>query len=123
LQGQVLALEPHFGVDLVIHHAPRPALGFENRQPILPPSLHPAAPFARLVFGGYDHSHQLNRTRRTKTFQNMTLGDIAQKVARNASIQTGTIDNVGGPRTFVQQNNETDWEFLWKLAKGIDIEV
>ena len=24
---------------------------------------------------------------------------------------------------FVQQNNETDWEFLWRLARRIDFEV
>jgi phage protein D len=124
LQGQVLALEPHFGTDLIVQNPPHVDLGPEWRHgSAIPPSLHPGAAFASLVFGGYDHSHELNRTRRTATFQNMTLGDIAQKVARTAGIQTGTIDNVGGPRKFVQQNNETDWEFLWKLAKDIDFEV
>jgi uncharacterized protein involved in type VI secretion and phage assembly len=114
VQGQILVLEPHFGVDLIR----------ESATPHGPQTgLRPSRPFATLVYGGYDHSHQLNRTRRTSTFQNMTLGDIARKVASNAGIQTGTIDSLGSPRQFVQQNNETDWEFLWRLAKDIDFEV
>jgi uncharacterized protein involved in type VI secretion and phage assembly len=113
VQGQVLVLEPHFGRDL-FHTAG--TVGDSA-------SLHAGQGQATLVYGGYDHSHMLNRTRRTATFQNMTLGDIAQKVARTAGFQTGTIDSVGPPRKFVQQNNETDWEFLWKLAKDIGFEV
>lgn len=109
VQGQILVLEPHFGSALV--------------HEVGGGRLHSGQAQATLVYGGYDHSHKLNRTRRTATYQNMTLGDIAQKVARNAGFETGTIDNVGGPRKFVQQNNETDWEFLWRLAKDIDFEV
>jgi uncharacterized protein involved in type VI secretion and phage assembly len=53
----------------------------------------------------------------------MTFGDIAKKVARGAGIDTGTIDDAGGVHDFVQQNNETDWDFLWRLARRIDFEV
>jgi uncharacterized protein involved in type VI secretion and phage assembly len=106
LQGQVLALEPRFGD--VIHAAGGGSHGGSG---------------THLAFAGYDHSHRLNRTRRTATFQNMTVGDIAHKVASTAKVDHGTIDNVGPPRKFCQQNNETDWEFLWRLAKDIDFEV
>jgi phage protein D len=76
-----------------------------------------------IVARGYDHSHALNRTKHSQTFQNMTAADIARKVASGAGVQTGTIDDAGGVHDFVQQNNETDWEFLWRLARAIDFEV
>ncbi|HWE81767.1 MAG TPA: VgrG-related protein [Gaiellaceae bacterium] len=71
----------------------------------------------------YDGSHLLHQTKKAETYQNMTAADIARKVARNAGIDVGTIDDAGPAHDFVQQNNETDWEFLWKLAGRIDFEV
>ena len=53
----------------------------------------------------------------------MTAADIARKVAQRAGFQDGTIDDAGRRLDFVQQNNETDWEFLWRLAQRIDFEV
>lgn len=107
LQGQVLALEPQFGEVVSVRGG----------------GLHGSGRATHLAFAGYDHSHKLNRTRRTATFQNMTVGDIANKVASTAKFEVGTIESSGSPRKFVQQNNETDWEFLWRLAKDIDFEV
>jgi phage protein D len=72
---------------------------------------------------GYDHSHVLNRSRQTRTFQNMTAADIARKVISGSELQAGTVDDAGGVHDFVQQNNETDWEFLWRLARRLDFEV
>ncbi len=53
----------------------------------------------------------------------MTAADIARKVGQRAGIDEGTIDSSGPAYDFIQQNNETDWEFLWKLAARIDFEV
>lgn len=78
---------------------------------------------AILAARAYDGSHKLHQTKRTQTFQNMTAGDIARKVAQTEGMQTGTIDSAGPPHDFVQQNNETAWEFLWRLASRIDFEV
>ena len=73
---------------------------------------------------GYDHSHALNRSKNNETYQNATAADIAQKVARRAGLQAGTIDNdPGGPQDFVQQHGESDWDFLNRLAGAIDFEV
>jgi phage protein D len=95
LKGQITALEPEF-----------------------------AAGGAILAARGYDHSHSLNRSRTNETYQNATAADIAQKVARRAGLQTGTIDtDPGGPQDFVQQHDETDWDFLSRLAGAIDFEV
>jgi phage protein D len=94
LEGQILALEPEFHADGAV-----------------------------LAVRGYDHSHALHRTRRTRTFQNMTAGDIARKVAAGSRVQLGMIESAGPVHDFVQQSNETDWEFLRRLAGRIDFEV
>jgi phage protein D len=76
-----------------------------------------------LGFRAYDGSHTLNQTKRADTYQNMTAGDIARKVGQRAGVDEGTIESAGPAYDFIQQNNETDWEFLWKLAQRIDFEV
>jgi phage protein D len=76
-----------------------------------------------LGFRAYDGSHQLHQTKKAQTFQNMTAADIARKIAGQNGVDEGTIDDAGPAHDFVQQNNETDWEFLWKLAQRIDFEV
>lgn len=76
-----------------------------------------------LAVRAYDHSHVLHRTKRSETFQNVTPDDVARKVAQRAGLQTGKIDAGGAPQPFVQQHNETDWAFLWRLASAIDFEV
>ncbi len=53
----------------------------------------------------------------------MTADDIARKVASRAGLDEGQIDSSGEAYDFVQQNNETDWQFLWRLARRIDFEV
>jgi phage protein D len=78
---------------------------------------------ATIVIRGYDHSHALNRSRRSETYQNSTVADIAKKVATRAGLTPGTIDDEGGVQNFVQQNNETDYEFLWRLAERVGCEV
>jgi phage protein D len=72
-----------------------------------------------LAVRGYDRSHLMNRTPRTETYQEMTYADIARQVAGTAGLQAGTIDDAGGSIEFVQQSDETDWDFLWRLARPI----
>ncbi len=76
-----------------------------------------------LGFRAYDGSHLLHQTKRAATYQNMTAADIARKVGQRAGVDEGTIDSAGPAHDFVQQNNETDWEFLWRLAQRMDFEV
>jgi len=120
LKGQILALEPRFGN--IVTQAPH---GQDLDHPFGEAPRHGphGTGGAHLAFAGYDHSHLLNRTRRTETYQNMTLGDIARKVASNAKFDPGTTDSVGQPRKFVEQHNETDWEFRWTPAQDTGFEV
>ena len=95
IAGQVLAVEPDFSVGHMI-----------------------------LAARGYDHAHALQRTGNAETYQNMTIGDIVKKVAQRAGFQVGEIeDGGGGVLDFIQQSQETDWDFLWRLARRIDCKV
>jgi phage protein D len=76
-----------------------------------------------LAARGYDASHTLHRTASNVTYQNMTYGDIAQKVIQRAGLKPGTIDSAGGVQDFVQQSGETDWAFLSRLAHRVDFEL
>jgi uncharacterized protein involved in type VI secretion and phage assembly len=104
------------------------AAGGDSLQPVVSGQITAVEPeFGRqgavLAARGYDESHTLNRSRITETYQNMSSDDIAGKVADRAGLETGTIGSAGDVHDFVQQNNETDWEFLWRLARRIDFEV
>jgi uncharacterized protein involved in type VI secretion and phage assembly len=104
------------------------AAGGDSLQPVVSGQITSVEPeFGRrgavLAARGYDESHALNRSRVTETYQNMSSDDIAGKVADRAGLEAGTIESAGDVHDFVQQNNETDWEFLWRLARRIDFEV
>ncbi len=68
------------------------------------------------VVRGYDASHALNLTRRSRTFQDMTAADIARKVIGDAGLKHD-VAPTSEVAAFEQQSNETDWRFLWRLAE------
>lgn len=68
------------------------------------------------VVRGYDGSHALNLTRRSRTFQDMTASDIAKKVIGDAGLPSD-VASTREVSAFEQQSNETDWRFLWRLAE------
>jgi phage protein D len=68
-----------------------------------------------LLVRAFDHSHMLMRRRNVRTFQNQTSSDIVSKLLTEAGFQADC-DPSGEPHEFVQQNNETDWEMIWRLA-------
>lgn len=71
----------------------------------------------------YDEAHKLNREKKTRTFQQMSASNMAQKVAGESGIQIGEIKSTSVVHEFFQQSNETDWAFLWRLAMMHDYEV
>jgi uncharacterized protein involved in type VI secretion and phage assembly len=77
-----------------------------------------------LLVRAYDHSHVLMRRRNVRTFQNQTSSDIVSKLLTEAGFQA-QCDPSGEPHEFVQQNNETDWELIWRLAdrSGLDLVI
>lgn len=76
-----------------------------------------------LVLRGYDLSHRLTRGRHTKTYQNAKYSDIAGQIADAASLKRGTIDDSGAVLPYVVQANQSNWDFLWAMAREIDYAV
>ena len=75
-----------------------------------------------LLVRGLDRSHALLRSRQVRTFQNQTSSDIVEKILGEASFDVET-DPSGDPHEFIQQDNETDWDFIWRLAERIGFEL
>jgi phage protein D len=76
-----------------------------------------------LIVRGYDGSHRLARGRRTQTYRNVKYSDIAGQVADRASLDRGRIDDSGAVLELVSQANQSDWDFLLRLAAEIDFTV
>ena len=91
-KGEIVTLEPHFGSGGV-----------------------------ELLVRGFDRSHVLLRSRRVRTFQNQTSSDIVSKIVQEAGFRS-QCDPSGEPHEFVQQDNETDWDFIWRLAERVGFE-
>jgi uncharacterized protein involved in type VI secretion and phage assembly len=67
----------------------------------------------------YDRGHRLHRTRKVRVFANQTSSDAVKKVLTEAGFSP-QVDASGGPHEWLQQDNETDWEFIWRLARRLD---
>jgi phage protein D len=91
-KGQIVTLEPNFGSGGV-----------------------------ELLVRGFDRSHVLQRARNRRTFQNQTSSDIVTKIVQEAGFQADC-DSSGEPHEFMQQDNESDWDFIWRLAERIGFE-
>lgn len=72
---------------------------------------------------GFDKSHRLTRGRRVASYQQMTVSDVAQKVAQRAGLQVGTIDSTTTAYPQISQGNVSDWDFLRGLAADVGAEV
>jgi phage protein D len=75
-----------------------------------------------MVVRGYDVSHKLNRSRNTRTFQDMTASDIAKKVIGEAGLPA-EVKATTEVYPFEQQSSETDWSYLWRLAARVSYEL
>lgn len=77
------------------------------------------------IVRGYEHAHRLQKARRSRTFLEMTDGDIARKVAQDAGLSIGDIQDPGVTHPYVAQVAQTDWEFLRGRAHeiGFDLRV
>ena len=75
-----------------------------------------------MVVRGYDVSHKLNRSRNTRTFQDMTASDIAKKVIGESGL-SAEVESTSEVYPFEQQSSETDWSYLWRLAARVSFEL
>jgi phage protein D len=77
---------------------------------------------ATLTVLALDRGCLLQRAASTASYQDMSYGAIATQLAGGVGLGTGTIED-GLTLAFVQQANETDWDFLWRLAHDVGYEV
>jgi uncharacterized protein involved in type VI secretion and phage assembly len=75
------------------------------------------------VVRGYDQSHRLHRGRRTASYTKVTASDLAKKVAGRAGLKLGQVDSTSTVYEHVCQGNETDWEFLRRIADAVGYDV
>lgn len=77
----------------------------------------------RTIVRGYEHSHRLQKARRSRTFLDSSDGDIARKVAKEAGLKIGDISDPGVTHKYIAQVAQTDWEFLKGRAAEIGYDV
>lgn len=70
-----------------------------------------------VVVRAYDVSHRLHRFRRTRSYQDVTDGDVVRTVAEGAGLDVGDVDDPGVVHAHLAQLNVTDWEFLAARAR------
>lgn len=80
------------------------------------------AAHAEVTVRAYDKAHRLNRDRKTRTFQDVTAGDIVSTVAGDHGLSP-KVEPTSDTFDYVQQSMETDWELLWRLALMYDREL
>jgi phage protein D len=80
---------------------------------------------ARVVVRGYAASYRLQAGRHTRTFINATDSDIVRRVAQEAGIELGLVQETSETHAHVGQANVSDWEFLMSRARavGFDLDV
>jgi phage protein D len=74
-------------------------------------------PVLELTVTGHDRSHRMHRQTTTRTFRQVTVTDIARKMAGEHGLTVGTLAAVGGGAAEVRhQVGESDWTFLSRLV-------
>jgi phage protein D len=72
----------------------------------------------RLVVRAFDRLHRLARGRHVRSFQNVTDGDIVQRIASEVNLQT-SIGQTSQVYPYVLQDNETNLQFLRDRAAAL----
>jgi phage protein D/phage baseplate assembly protein gpV len=78
---------------------------------------------ASMVVRAYDWSHRLMRSRKQRTFLNAKVSDIVRRVLQENGLRAAVEEERGDPLESVVQNSESDWDFIWRLARRIGFEL
>lgn len=112
------------GAKLSIKLGSRDALStttlFEGEIVTLEPNF--AGGGVEIAVRAFDPLHRLLRSRHSQTFQNQTASDVVQQLIENAGLSV-QCEASGAVHEFLQQSNETDWDFIWRLADRIGFEL
>lgn len=72
------------------------------------------------VIQAYDQAYSLKQTRRIKTYNDVTYGDVVNTILRDSGADLGQVDGGTTVHKHLAQVNETDWDFLRRLAQASD---
>ena len=81
----------------------------------------PGSPLSATI-QGYDKSHRLHRGRNTRTFLQSTYSDAVKKVVGEAGLSFD-VDSTPGAQRYIIQHNETDWDFVSRIANRLGYEL
>ncbi len=122
IDDERLKLGAPLSVKLAAQHggAPKPVFDGEITTVEAEFGARPGADSAlELVVTAHDRSHRMHRKTTTRTFRQMTVSDVARKMAGEHGLKVGTIASIGGsPNEVLHQVGETDWAFLSQLVNG-----
>ncbi len=74
-----------------------------------------------MVVRAYDKTHRMMRSRKQRMFYQQTTSDIVKKICTEYGL-SATTKASGDPHDAVLQHNETDFDFVQRLAKRIGFE-
>lgn len=75
-------------------------------------------PVLELVVAAHDRSHRMHRRTTTRTFRQVTVTDIARKIAGEHGVKVGRLAALpGGAAEERHQVGETDWAYLSRLVR------
>ncbi len=94
IKGEITAIEPEFG---------------EGTQ-------------ANLSIRGYDRSHRLHRGSHSKAYQQVTISDVVEKIAKEVGLQPD-VEPTTEVYDHIQQHNQTHMEFLREHAQRIGCQI
>ena len=77
---------------------------------------------ASMVVRAYDQSHRMMRSRKQRTFKDVTISDIVKTVCSEHAL-SAQVQASGAKLDLVVQNSETDWDFIWRLAQRVGFEL
>jgi len=79
---------------------------------------------AEVFVRAYDRAHRLNRERKNRTFQDMTVTDIVKKIAGDHGLSPKIqVSQSLQPFKHIEQSGQTDWELCWRFAQMYDLEL
>lgn len=68
----------------------------------------------------YDDSYRLRQLRATKSFNEVTDGQVVRELCDDAGVDVGTIEGADVVHPYLAQTNETHWDFIARRARAND---
>jgi len=67
----------------------------------------------------YDRGHKLMRNRKVRVFLKKTTSDAVKQILSENGFRP-KVESTRDPQDWFQQDNETDWDFIWRMARKVD---